>query len=111
MQDNRRYFNLRTRVSAAALPMVFDGVWLWAQSSSPGPITLQSLSTRIDALEQRVTRDEAGGAKASQQAGDGSAQAGGSADNGAAVNAALQKLTAQVASSTTNCALHTWRRQ
>ena len=97
MQDNRRYFNLRTRVSAAALPMVFGGVWLWAQSSSPGPITLQSLSTRIDALEQRVTRDEAGGAKASQQAGDGSAQAGGSADNGAAVNAALQKLTAQVA--------------
>lgn len=77
----------RTLAGTATLAVV-AGITLWAQTST-GPITLQSLSQRIDLLEKRIARDEA-------SAGGGPAKAGGYPAD-ADVDAAVQKLTAQVA--------------
>jgi hypothetical protein len=78
----------RTLVGMATLALLAAGLTLWAQTST-GPVTLQSLSQRIDLLEKRIARDEA-------------STSGGPAKSpaypaGTDVDAAVQKLTAQVA--------------
>jgi hypothetical protein len=77
----------RTLAGMATLA-AWAGLTLWAQTST-GPITLQSLSQRIDLLEKRIARDEA-------STSGGPAKAGGY-PAGNDVDAAVQKLTAQVA--------------
>lgn len=56
--------------AAVVILLVMPGSPLLAQTSS-GPITLQSLSVRIDELEKRVAADEARGTNIPQQASDG----------------------------------------
>jgi hypothetical protein len=73
---------------------VLAGLTLWAQSST-GPITLQSLSQRIDALEKRIAKDEASNSRTASPPG-GPAKSG-AYTGGTDVGAAVQKLTAQVA--------------
>jgi hypothetical protein len=65
--------------------VVLGALAVWAQTSN-GPITLQSLSQRIDALEKRMASASGGGPAK-----------GGGYPAGSDVDAALQKLTAQVA--------------
>lgn len=72
---------------------VLAGLTLWAQSST-GPITLQSLSQRIDILEKRIASDEASN---SRTASPGGPTKSGAYPAGTDADAAVQKLTAQVA--------------
>ena len=74
---------------------VLAGLTLWAQSST-GPITLQSLSRRIDILEKRIANDEASNSRTASPPGGAPAKSG-AYTGGTDVDAAVQKLTAQVA--------------
>jgi hypothetical protein len=75
---------LRLPRTAAAFG-ILGTLAVWAQSSN-GPITLQSLSQRIDVLEKRIASGSGGGA----------AKTGGY-PAGSDLDAAVEKLTAQVA--------------
>ncbi len=88
LQERQRRCRERRTSAAIALIAVLTGLTLWAQGPA-GPVTLQSLSTRIDLLEKRVARDEAAGGRTSPQSGVPSGNPG--------ADASLQQLTAQIA--------------
>jgi hypothetical protein len=109
MQNDRSHPITRLQASLLPLPprrragrtvagistlVVLAGLTLWAQSST-GPITLQSLSQRIDTLEKRLAKDEASNSRTASPPG-GPAKSG-AYTGGTDVDAAVQKLTAQVA--------------
>jgi hypothetical protein len=85
-----RHHHQRT---AAAVALVLTICISVLAQSSAGPITLQSLSKRIDTLEQRVVNDEASGANIPQPAGNSSTPASGNGSSNSAgqANQALAK--------------------